>query len=147
MALITYQNKVTMNENPSISAINKVQASDMNEIKDVVNGNWDEIAKTLGTIADISGSFTIGNIGVEWGVVSVAPTSGTSPNYYGSTTVNFVNNYAYAPLMLANSGAGYQAIQNVATISVGNTSGSVWMTASSTTARNCRYLVIGIISQ
>lgn len=147
MALITYQDKVTMNENPSISAINKVQAADMNEIKNVVNGNWDAIAKTIGTIADISGSFTIGNIGVEWGVVSVAPTSGSSPNYYGTTVVNFVNNYTYAPLMMANLGAGYTTVSNVATISVGNTSGSVWMTASATTARNCRYLVIGIISQ
>ena len=147
MALITYQDKVTLNENTSVAAKNKVQAADMNEIKNVVNGNWNAIAKTLGTIADISGSFTIGNIGVEWGVVSVAPTAGTSPNYYGTTVVNFVNNYAYAPSMTANLGAGYTSVSNVATISVGNNSGSVWMTASSTTARNCRYLVIGIISQ
>lgn len=146
MALITYQNKVTLNENPSVSAINKVQASDMNEIKTVVNGNWNELAKTIGTIGAVSGSFTIGNIGVEWGTVSVAPTSGSSPNYYGSTAVTFVNTYTSAPAMLANLGAGYQSVTNVATINVSTTGGNVWMTASSQTARTCRYLVIGIIS-
>lgn len=146
MGLITYQDKVTMNENPSVSAINKVQASDMNEIKNVVNGNWNELAKTIGTIGAASGSFTIGNIGVEWGTVSVAPTSGSSPDYYGSESVTFVNTYASAPGMFANLGAGFQSVKNVATISVSTTGGNVWMTASSTTARTCRYLVIGIIS-
>ena len=36
---ITYQNKVALNENPSIADINKVTDDDMNEIKDVVNNN------------------------------------------------------------------------------------------------------------
>lgn len=39
MAQITYADKVTMNENASIDAINKVRAADMNEIKEVVNDN------------------------------------------------------------------------------------------------------------
>lgn len=39
MAKITYVDKVTMNENPDIPAINKCQAADMNEIKTVVNEN------------------------------------------------------------------------------------------------------------
>ena len=39
MAKITYENKVALNENASIPDINKVNASDMNEIKSVVNGN------------------------------------------------------------------------------------------------------------
>lgn len=147
MALITYQNKVTMNENPNVSAINKVQASDMNEIKNVVNGNWEELAKTIGTIEAASGSFILGNIGVEWGTVTVEPTSGSSPSYYGSTAVTFVNTYASAPGMFANLGAGYTSVTNVATINVSTTSGNVWMTASATTARTCRYLVIGIVSQ
>lgn len=42
MALITYTNKSTMNENADIPAINKVQASDMNQIKEVVNSNYNE---------------------------------------------------------------------------------------------------------
>ena len=43
MAQITYADKSTMNENSSIPAINKCQASDMNEIKSVVNGNYNEV--------------------------------------------------------------------------------------------------------
>lgn len=43
MAKITYVDKVTMNENPDIPAINKCQAADMNEIKNVVNSNDDEL--------------------------------------------------------------------------------------------------------
>jgi hypothetical protein len=34
---ITYNDKVALNENASVAAINKVQDSDMNEIKSVVN--------------------------------------------------------------------------------------------------------------
>lgn len=37
MALITYDNKVALNENPSIPDINKINASDMNEIKNAIN--------------------------------------------------------------------------------------------------------------
>ena len=146
MALITYQDKVTMNENPSIPVVNKVQAADMNEIKNAVNDNWNELAKTIGTIGAGSGSFTIGNIGVEWGIVSVTPGSVSGSDYFGSTTVTFVNNYASAPTMLAVLGVGYQSVKNVATTNVTETNGKVWMTASVNTARNCRYLVIGIIS-
>ena len=43
MAQITYADKSTMNENSSIPAINKCQASDMNEIKSVVNNNYSEV--------------------------------------------------------------------------------------------------------
>ena len=39
MAQITYDNKVTLNPQPSIARINKVTDDDMNEIKSVVNTN------------------------------------------------------------------------------------------------------------
>ena len=39
---ITYDNKVALNENPDIPATNKVQDSDMNEIKSAVNNNASE---------------------------------------------------------------------------------------------------------
>lgn len=38
MAQITYTDKVALNENAGVADINKVNASDMNEIKSVVNG-------------------------------------------------------------------------------------------------------------
>lgn len=40
MALISYTNKVALNENPEIADINKVTDDDMNEIKQVVNDNY-----------------------------------------------------------------------------------------------------------
>ena len=43
MAKITYTDKVTMNENADIPAINKVKATDMNEIKSVINENDDNV--------------------------------------------------------------------------------------------------------
>ena len=39
MAKITYKNKQTLNANPSIQSVNKVESNDMNEIKRVVNEN------------------------------------------------------------------------------------------------------------
>lgn len=39
MAQITYDTKVAINSNDGVADINKVNASDMNEIKSVVNGN------------------------------------------------------------------------------------------------------------
>lgn len=39
MAQITYDTKVALNSNDGVADINKVNASDMNEIKSVVNGN------------------------------------------------------------------------------------------------------------
>ena len=39
MSKITYTDKVALNENPSVADVNKVKASDMNEIKNVVNAN------------------------------------------------------------------------------------------------------------
>lgn len=62
MQKITYDAKAYINENPSVPAINKVQAVDMNEIKTVVNTNadathtWVELGVKQG-----SGSITLPN--------------------------------------------------------------------------------------
>lgn len=42
MGKINYENKVALNENPAIQNINKVTASDMNEIKESVNYIYDK---------------------------------------------------------------------------------------------------------
>ena len=49
MALITYADKVFLNENQSIADINKVKDIDMNEIKNVVNEN----AQSVGDISSL----------------------------------------------------------------------------------------------
>ena len=43
MAKITYENKVALNINSDIADINKVNASDLNEIKNAVNTNDDNV--------------------------------------------------------------------------------------------------------
>ena len=50
---IGYDNKVALNENPSVADINKVKAEDMNEIKTVVNANANGVGdiSTLNTTA------------------------------------------------------------------------------------------------
>lgn len=50
MAKITYTNKVTLNEQPSVADINKVTDDDMNEIKSVVNTNDDNV----GTLSNLN---------------------------------------------------------------------------------------------
>lgn len=58
---ITYTDKETMNENAEIPAINKCQASDLNEIKNVINANNDMLTPvvlynnpTNNTVGDIT---------------------------------------------------------------------------------------------
>lgn len=47
MAKITYDNKSYLNQNPSVPNANKVCDTDMNEIKSVVNTNYDEMGSEL----------------------------------------------------------------------------------------------------
>lgn len=51
MAQITYEDKVALNENPSVADINKVTDDDMNEIKDTINTNT-----PVGSISLFAGS-------------------------------------------------------------------------------------------
>lgn len=49
MAQISYTNKVALNENPEILDINKVTDDDMNEIKQVVNDNYNNTIQITDT--------------------------------------------------------------------------------------------------
>ena len=49
MSKINYTDKVTLNENPNVADVNKVKATDLNEIKNVVNANDDNV----GDLADL----------------------------------------------------------------------------------------------
>lgn len=69
MAQITYADKSTMNSNSSIPAINKCQASDMNEIKSVVNSNYTELRNAIDDINIISVGLTANtniNVSATW---------------------------------------------------------------------------------
>lgn len=47
MSKITYNNKSYLDQNGDIPAVNKITDSDMNEIKTVVNSNYDEMEDTF----------------------------------------------------------------------------------------------------
>lgn len=51
MNLITYADKVALNENPNVAEINKVTADNMNEIKNVINNVTDEINKSISNLS------------------------------------------------------------------------------------------------
>lgn len=55
MPLITFTDKQTMNTNSSVPAINKITSGNVNEIKNVVNTNWNirQVA-TAGLSSDVS---------------------------------------------------------------------------------------------
>ena len=121
MALITYTDKETMNENAEIPAINKCQAADMNEIKSVVNENYNEYSTFInGTMGDYvieSGvnylKFNSGIL-IQWGTINVtAALNIQMSNVYrtqnpqrGVFTIPFVNatyNVVCTPISAINS--------------------------------------------
>lgn len=61
MAKIQFENKVALNENASIPDINKCKATDMNEIKSVVNKN-DDLVGNLSTLNTTDKSSIVGAI-------------------------------------------------------------------------------------
>jgi hypothetical protein len=92
---ITYDNKVTLNENSSIADINKCQASDMNEIKAVVNNN----ANLMGDVSTLNNgaSSVVGAINN----ICVFPTTAVAEHVVGVTTDGQI---AYARTDIFTSG-------------------------------------------
>lgn len=91
MAQITYADKVALNVNPEIAAINKVQDTDMNEIKQVVNDNYNNTIQ----ITDTEPTDSDNKIWIDTGEIAQAHTEIT--NEYSTSTglgysANYVNN-------------------------------------------------------
>lgn len=53
MSKITYADKVTLNENPNVADVNKVKANDLNEIKNVVNANDDNVGNLTTDVSSV----------------------------------------------------------------------------------------------
>ena len=66
MSKITYTNKVAINENIEIPNINKVTDSDMNEIKNVVNNNDDELITTNTNLTNATTYSTTEKVVGKW---------------------------------------------------------------------------------
>lgn len=123
MAKITYADKVALNENPNINAINKVRDVDMNEIKEVINDNETKVLLAVSSSApatcdtgDIYFNTTDNLIYTAtatdtWSTTGVAPTENTIYIEFTSQTA-----YAYdgTTLILVGNGSG-------ASINVNNT--------------------------
>ena len=91
MAQITYANKVALNENPEIANINKVTDDDMNEIKQVVNDNYNNTIQ----ITDTEPTDSDNKIWIDTGEVGSAVSEIT--NEYSTSTgkgysANYINN-------------------------------------------------------
>jgi len=56
---ITYTDKVALNDDPSVADINKCKASDLNEIKSVVNNNANEIPTNTNQLTNGAGFTTL----------------------------------------------------------------------------------------
>lgn len=83
MALITYADKVALNQNASIPDINKVTANDMNEIKNAINN----LIWPVGSYYETSdGSF---DPNVTWGGTWQLDTAGKVTVAYDSTDSDF----------------------------------------------------------
>lgn len=52
MAQITYADKVKIDDDPTLPAVNKVRDVDMNEIKEVVNENYTELDGRVSSLED-----------------------------------------------------------------------------------------------
>lgn len=92
MAQITYADKSTMNSNSSIPATNKCQASDMNEIKNVVNNNYSEVGDiTTLTTADKSSVVNAINELNEKNIISVGLSANTNITVSATWTHYSVN--------------------------------------------------------
>lgn len=113
MAKITYENKVALNQNPNIPDINKVNDTDMNMIKNVVNNNETKVLLAVSSSApatcdtgEIYFNTTDNLIYTAtatntWGSTGVAPTENTIYIEFTTQTA-----YAYDGTTLVSVGGG-----------------------------------------
>ena len=96
---ITYANKVALNENPNIDAVNKCQASNMNEIKSVVNAN----ANILGDGANLTYDDVVSAVESKGNFVVLAETINTN---YQTIEVEDLNNFSAFILQVSGAVSG-----------------------------------------
>lgn len=89
MSKITYENKVALNVNSDIADINKVNASDLNEIKNVVNTNDDNMG-LLSNLTTPNKSNLVSAINdVKQNIMSLSMTANQSVTVASETVINF----------------------------------------------------------
>lgn len=166
MALITYDDKVALNENPSIPDVNKVNASDMNQIKTGVNTN----ETNIGDLSNLTTPVTTNVVGainsvVESGTGYVKYADGTMICYYikevaasistswgslymsGSVTLDdFAQTFLATPCVQINVTGGYSSaiIANATSASTTNPGKIILVRPQSDTSRTYYINVMAI---
>lgn len=113
MAQITYDDKVALNENPSVAEINKVTDDNMNEIKDTINTNTPvgSISLFAGTTAPNGWLICDGSAVSRTTYANLFSVIGTTYGTGdGSTTFNIPNLKGKVPVGLDSSDTSFDTI-------------------------------------
>ena len=121
MAKITYENKVALNVNSDIADVNKCNATDLNEIKEVVNTNDDNTTNNSNAIGNLSSLNTTsknnlvsainevnGKINALTAVTLYEHTSGRNGNIM---LYDNVSNYSYIEIFYKDNDDNYNSMK------------------------------------
>ena len=121
MAKITYENKVALNVNSDIADVNKCNATDLNEIKNVVNTNDDNTTNNSNAIGNLSSLNTTsknnlvsainevnGKINALTAVTLYESTSGKNGNII---LFDNVSNYSYIEIFYKDNDDNYNSMK------------------------------------
>lgn len=121
MAKITYENKVALNVNSDIADVNKCNATDLNEIKEVVNTNDDNTTNNSNAIGNLSSLNTTsknnlvsainevnGKINALTAVTLYEHTSGRNGNII---LYDNVSNYSYIEIFYKDNDDNYNSMK------------------------------------
>ncbi len=107
MAKITYTDKVTMNENADIPAINKCQAADMNEIKSVVNEN----DTNVGTLSNLQTPVITSIVDAINSLLPVVLYNNDAGSNDTITLSDSAANYSYLEIFYRSNDNMYQSVK------------------------------------
>lgn len=105
--LITYEDKVALDEQPSVADINKVKDTDMNQIKNVINGINNGSQPLNNLVVDNIRSKNLFNI---FGNVNIKGNDGTKGSI---NTIPLNGEYLYTGVNLSNTSAYGQKFTNL----------------------------------
>lgn len=133
MAKITYDDKVALNEEPSIAEINKVTDDNMNEIKSSVNDLYDTVSTNTSNISSLT--TTTNNLVARTRDTIIFRTFSLTESItlsafgavYKGTRIDAIN--GYTPLLCYEvNGAGNASVKGYTNIPTSNLDVGCWIT-------------------
>ena len=145
MSKITYADKVTLNENPNVADVNKVKANDLNEIKNVVNANDDNVGDLTTDVSSVvnavnelvdkvnyeistSGNWTIKKYDNGYVEMWLNEVANRSTSMYGNTPIYFASYSFPFPIGLIDIPLGINAITRVESVLAGMSIAHIYAT-------------------